>query len=147
MNIILPILLFLTPLLISLKLCGWPVTAAFIISIVVVPFCMVLFVHLIEVALQTQKFNFRDCVEIGAMFSFAGIPIYFLLILPLYYLLRSSTFPFYITFPCSVSAVMLALCFLIAERPLTYLYVMAIIACSILHSLLITWLIAKFNAF
>lgn len=147
MNILFPILFFALPLAIAFKLCGWEVVAAFIITIIVVPFFIVFLSHLIGILFYNKEFDPKGCIELGAIFAIPGIPIYFIGILPLYYLMRSIDFPLYISFPCCISAIMLILAILIAERPLSYLHYLMIIACSFLHSLLIAWLIAKFKSF
>lgn len=146
MSILFPIAFFAIPLLIALKLCGWQVVVSFLVAIFIVPFCVVFFTHLVQVMTGKQTFNFKECLEISGMFAIPGIPIYFLIILPLYYFIQTLNINFYIAFPCAVSVIMLVIVKLLENEPQPFWFYLVVIGCGVAHSLLIVWLIIKLKS-
>ena len=146
MSILFPILFFGIPLVVALKLCGWQVVVSFLIAIFIVPFCVVFFSILIQSLVEKQEFSFKECLAITAMFAVPGIPIYFLIILPLYYFIQTLNVNFYIAFPCIVSAIMLVIVKLLENEPQPFWFYLVVIGCGVAHSLLIVWLIIKLKA-
>lgn len=141
MNIFGPIIL-LMPVLVALYFCEWQVVAAFFIATFVVPFILIFAINLFG----QKAMDFKDVIETGFLFSIAGIPIYFILILPIYYALKSSSMPMLYSFPASVSIIMLIIYALMTTKAWDYRVILAVIVCGILHSLFIMWLISKFKA-
>lgn len=146
MNILGPIVI-LIPVLIALYFCEWQVVAAFVVTILVVPLAIFFFTHLFEIFFQHKPMDFKEMFEMWGMFAVAGIPIYFILILPLYYILKSSGgIPMLYGFPAGVTIIMLLLFVLLATRSWGYKEVLVVIGCSALHSLFVIWLISKLKA-
>ncbi|HTF96843.1 MAG TPA: hypothetical protein VL995_11975 [Cellvibrio sp.] len=146
MSILFPILFFGIPLVIALKLCGWQVVISFLVAIFIVPFCVVFFTHLAQVITGKQVFNVKECLEISTMFAIPGVPIYFLIVLPLYYFIQTFNINFYIAFACAVSVVMLVVAKLLENEAQPFWVYLVMAGCSIAHSLLIVWLIAKLKS-
>lgn len=141
MNILGPIII-LIPVLIALFLCEWQVAIAFLIAILIVPFVFILLIDFF----QQKPMSYKDVLELGFMFFIIGIPIYFILILPMYYGLKSMGMPILYSFPASVSVIMLILYTLITTKPWDYKAALVVVACSISHGLFIIWLIGKFKS-
>src|SRR5690606_256967 len=93
-----------------------------------------------------KAMGFNDVIETGFMFSIAGIPIYFILILPVYYVLKSSNMPIVYSFPASVSVIMVIIYTLITTKPWDYKAALVVTACSVVHTLFIIWLISKLKS-
>lgn len=146
MSIIFPVVFFAIPLLVALKLCGWQIVVSFLIAIFVVPFCVVFLSNFTQAVIEKQEFSFKDSLAITAMFAVPGIPIYFLIILPLYYFIQARDINFYIAFPCAVSVIMLFIVKLLENEPQPFWFYLVVISCGIAHSLLIVWLIIKLKA-
>lgn len=145
MSILGPIIL-LVPVLIAFYFCEWQVVVAFIVAIFVVPFTIIFLTHLFEVFFQHKPIDFKGVFEIWGLFSLAGIPIYFILILPLYYVLKSSSIPVLYSFPASVCIIMFLLFVLLVTKTWGYKEFLVVVGCSILHSLFIIWLISKLKS-
>lgn len=141
MNILGPLIL-LMPVLVALYLCDWQVAIAFFIAILIVPFIFILLIDLF----QQKPMGFNGVLETGFIFFIFGIPLYFILILPIYYLLKSTSMPIIYSFPASVSVIMLILYTLITTKPWDYKAALVVIACSVVHTYFIIWLISKFKA-
>ena len=146
MSMLFPILFFGIPLVVALKLCGWQVVVSFLAAIFIVPFCVVFFTHLVQVVIGKQVFNVKECLEISGMFAIPGVPIYFLMVLPLYYFIQTLNVNFYIVFPSVVSLIMLAMVKLLENEPQPFWVYLVVASCGIAHSLLIVWLIIKLKS-
>lgn len=146
MGILFPILFFGVPIAVALKLCGWQVVVSLLIAIFVVPFCVVFFSILTQSLVEKQEFNIKECLALTAMFALPAIPIYFYIILPLYYFIQTLNVNFYIAFPCFVSAIMLVIVKLLENEPQPFWFYLIVISCGIAHALLIIWLIIKLKA-
>lgn len=141
MKILGPIIIFI-PVLIALILCEWQVAIAFLIAILIVPFLFILFIDFF----QQNPMGYKDVLELGFMFFIIGIPIYFILILPMYYGLKSMSIPIVYSFPFGVSITMLVLYTLMTTKPWDYKAALVVIACSVSHGFFIIWLIGKFKS-
>lgn len=146
MNIIAPILFFLIPILVALWLCEWQVVAAFLIGIFVIPPFLFFLTHLFQVFTEQKRMDLNGLFEVGALFSFAGFPIYFLIILPIYYALKASKVPLVYSFPFCLSVVMFILFVIITEKEWGSIAFFSIVACSIFHALFILWLISRLKS-
>lgn len=135
-------IVLLMPVLIALYFCEWQVAVAFFIAVLVVPFILIFLINLF----QQKAMGFNDVIETGFMFSIAGIPIYFILILPVYYVLKSSNMPIVYSFPASVSVIMVIIYTLITTKPWDYKAALVVTACSVVHTLFIIWLISKLKS-
>lgn len=146
MNILAP-LIIITVLLVALYFCEWQVVLAFTLAVLVLPFTLLFLTHLYEVIIQGKQMDFNSAFEIGALFSIAGIFIYFPFILPIYYALKSANnFPILYSFPLSVSIVLFILFILMATKPWGFKEFLVVVGCSMLHALFILWLISKFKS-
>lgn len=146
MNVLAPLITIIA-LLVALYLCEWQVIAAFFVAVVAVPIILVFLTHLYEVGVQHQPMNLKEAFEMGSFFSLAGVFIYFPLILPVYYVLKSAVnFPILYSFPFGVCIIILALFALMATKPWGYKEFLMIVACSMLHAFFILWLISKFKS-
>lgn len=141
-----PLLLFWLPLLVPFILCRWQVLVAFLLVSFTVPFFFTFLFGVFGMVFQGEVFDPGMWLGMGMLFAIPGIPIHLLAILPLYYLMRSRSFPLHITFPCCVAAVFLACFIMLAEKSVPYVAFLIIVGCAIVHALLIMWLIEKFNA-
>lgn len=143
MDILLPIFFFLIPIVIAFKLCEWQVVTSFIIGVVAVPFLMILLFHLYEIYFMNKPSDFKGVLSISTMFAMFGLPIYLIMILPLYYFLQTLQFPFHYSFPIIISTIMSILFVIITEREWGWKQIAVIILCSYVHSWFILWVISK----
>lgn len=141
MNVLGPIVI-LMPVLIALYFCEWQVVIAFFLAVSIVPFALIFLINLF----QQKAMGFNDVLETGLLLSIAGIPIYCILILPIYYVLKSSSMPMPYSFPASVSIIMVILYTLITTKPWDYKAALVVTTCSTIHALFIIWLISKLKS-
>ena len=146
MNILFPILFFGFPFVVAIKLCGWQVAVSFLIAILAVPFFAVLLTHLLDVALEKQRFDFKGCLAITGIFAIPGVPLYFLIILPLYFFIQKFNVNFYLAFPLVVSLMMLVTVKLLEKEPQPFWFYLLVTGCGIAHALLIAWLIVRLKS-
>ncbi|RYY74916.1 MAG: hypothetical protein EOO52_11390 [Gammaproteobacteria bacterium] len=139
------LIFFLLPIVLAMKLYGWKDITAFLIAIFFVPTAFFAVVGLAGLIFKGTSFDAEGLFAIGFVFGLVGIPIYFFIIIPIYFLLKKFSTPLYITFPASVTAVMLLSYVCLSAREIIYMAIPVIAACSIVHSLLIMWLIKKIN--
>jgi hypothetical protein len=137
------IILLLAILGMGFILCGWRVIVAFLLTTLITPFVVVFFIQLVEWVFSQKAINLSDLMQIGGLFALGSIPIYFILILPLYYRLSSLPLALSISFPSCVSIILVGLAYLVASEPLSFAVILVLIACASLHALLILWLIAR----
>jgi len=136
---------FLLPIVLAIKFYGWRDITAFLIAIFLVPIVVFCVVGLSTMFLEKKPVDFRGAFEIGALFGFVGVPIFFFIIIPIYYRLKTLSMSLYISFPASVAMVMLTLYVCLATRDIVYEAIPVIVACGIVHAFLIIWLIKKIN--
>ncbi|WMJ72281.1 hypothetical protein RCC89_03745 [Cytophagaceae bacterium ABcell3] len=144
---ILVLIIYFIPLFVAFYVCEWQVVVAFIIGVWVVP--PVLFA-LSEGASYLIHGEFtvglNDIFSLGMIFSLVGMFIYFVAILPLYYVLQTLDYSIYLTFPSAIFLVMLILFTLLATQSLGVLGLAVVLFCSIVHSLMILWIIDMLKA-
>jgi len=151
-----PILLVLTPLFLSPLFYPWPVIFGFLATIVLVPFVVIMgnfayqfmFVdqgNLSDVSWHDIIFSFKAVW----LFTFPGIAIYFVFIIPIYTMLVKyvTAVSIYYTFPIAVAVVMITFFSWMISKPLPLEAYVMLIVCSIVHSTLALWMIGKFTAY
>lgn len=146
MDVLIPILIFLVPILIAYKLCEWQVVSAFLVGLIVVPFFIIFLFHVYEIYFIGKSPDFNRAFTILAMFALFGLPIYLIIILPLYYFLQSLQFPINYSFPIVISIIMSILFSLMNERDWGWKQIAVILLCSYVHSYFILWLMAKLRS-
>ena len=146
MNRFLPLLFILTPIVIAFYFAEWQVVVAMLIGVLVVPFLLILLFHGFEVLLLYKKLDISGVLAVGGMFAIIGLPIYLMVIMPIYYALKSLPYPLVYTFPCSISVIMFLLFILITTKPWGYKEFLLVVFCSLVHSFLIIALISRFKA-
>ncbi|WP_188466014.1 hypothetical protein [Marivirga lumbricoides] len=146
MDVILPVLIFLVPILIAFKLCEWQVISAFLVGLIAVPFFIIFLFHVYEIYFIGKSPDFNGAFTISAMFAMFGLPIYLIIILPLYYFLQSLQFPINYSFPIVISIIMSILFLIMNEREWGWKQIAVILLCSYIHSYFILWVIAKLRS-
>src|SRR5690554_4913251 len=106
MSKFLPFIFILIPVFLAFWLCEWQVVVSFFIGIIVVPVMLIFLFHLYEVLFLQKELDLNGAFEIGALYSVVGLPVYFIFILPVYYALKSFSFPLVYSFPVSISIIM-----------------------------------------
>jgi len=132
-------------ILLAFYVSEWQVALAFLVAVIMVPITYVLSYHMYEVIVKGQEF---DSVKImmGGIFAMLGIPVYYALMMPSYYILKNLGFPIIISFPFVVSVIILILFKILATKPWGFTVFITLAGCGILHSLFILWLISKFKS-
>ena len=139
------LILFLLPIVLAIKFYGWRDVTAFLIAIFFVPTAFFAVVGLAGLILEEAPFDLEGLFAIGFAFGLVGVPIYFFIIIPIYFSLKKFSIPLYITFPASLTAVMLILYVCLSARDVVYMAIPVVAACSMAHAFFIMWLIKKIN--
>ncbi|MCF6260964.1 MAG: hypothetical protein L3J98_12540 [Gammaproteobacteria bacterium] len=141
---ILPHFVILTLAIIALLLYPWFVNVSFLLAIVLVPSFILLLYGIFQTLFMDKQIDFIEIFTAGSLYSLAGIPIYFILVIPVYLaLLKVTQFPIIFTFPFSLTIIMLLLFVFLTTKSWGYIEVLVITGCSVLHSFFILWLISK----
>lgn len=138
---LLGLLLLIAPIIIAFKVCGWRYITAFIVAIFGVPAAVILGSAIYEALIHSGEFDLKEILGFSAILGIAGLPIYFLLVIPVYFGLKRLSFPVMYSFPLSLIAIMLAFFLLISDQPMGIDVVLIISGCSLLHAFFILWLI------
>ena len=146
MNRLLPLIFILIPIFIAFYLAEWQVVVSILIGVLVVPLFMIFLFHGYEVLFLDRKLDLNTVLEVGALYGIIGIPVYLIGIMPIYYALKTLSYPLVYTFPFSISVVMFLLFMLITTKPWGYKEFFLIVSCSLVHSYFIIWLISRFKA-
>lgn len=146
----LPVLIVLIPLFLSPFFYPWSVILGFLATIVLVPFALFygeLFYGLLILG-EDRWADIYFTVQVVWLFTLPGIIIYFVFIIPIYTLLvkYATQISIYYSFPVFVTAVMLIGFSLLAKKGTLLVGLPIVMVCSLIHSYLALWLIAKFSA-
>jgi len=130
----------------------WFVSLAFVLAAILVPTLVLFLVEAFQILFLNKSADFKEVFAIAGIFSFVGVLIYLVLMMPAYSVLsRITQLPIIFTFPFAVTIIMLLIFFIFANKPLnygdTFIRVSVIATCSVLHSLFILWLISKLKQF
>ena len=147
MSKLLPFIFILIPVFLALWFCEWQVVVSFFIGIIIVPVMLIFLFHLYEILFLHKRIDLNGAFEIGALYSVVGLPIYFIFILPVYYALKSFSFSLVYSFPVSISVIMFLFFMFVTTKPWGYKEFLVIVACSLIHSYFIIWLISKLKSF
>jgi hypothetical protein len=139
---ILGLIVFILPILVALKFCDWRVVISFAISIVLVPIFFVSLTHLYMVNIQNEESSWDTAGIAAKIFILASVPIYFVLVLPLYHYLKTLQFPLSISFPLVITAIAFSIFLLLVTKPWGLKEVLIIIGCSVFHAFVILFGIA-----
>lgn len=131
------VIIFILPIVVAFRLCDWRVVVSFLISITAVPALFIGLGGLYAIYVENQTLKWNDFGAVLAIFVLFGIPIYFLLVLPLYYVLTSLSFPIMISFPLLITVLAFSIFLLMVTRPWGIADVVGIVVCSVLHSMMI----------
>ena len=137
---------FLLPIVLAIKSYGGRDITAFLIAIFFVPIAFFAVLGLAGLIFKETPFDVEGLFAIGFAFGLVGVPIYFFIIIPIYFSLKKFSIPLYITFPASLTAVMLILYVCLSAREVVYMALPVIATCSVVHAFCIMWLIKKINA-
>lgn len=131
------VIIFILPIVVAFRLCDWRVVLSFLVSITAVPAFFIGLGGLYQIYVENQTLRWNDFGAVVTIFVLFGIPIYFLLVLPLYYLLSSFSFPIMMSFPLLITVIAFSIFLLMVTKPWGIMDVAAIVACSVLHSMVI----------
>lgn len=147
MSMILPIMLLLL-LVGALFLSKRHIVIAFLVPVMILPFGFLALDAAYQSATQQQDiFDFSEILSAGLFLSMLGIPIFFIVVLPVYHGLLRIHLPIIATFPMAVAVIMLLVAYLITERPLTPAPILAIAGCGLIHAFVILSLISTMKSF
>jgi len=146
MNII-PTIIIILIIIMALLFYPWFVSVAFILTIALIPSLILSMSGIFQMLFLDKPVDFKEIFVIGGIFSLAGIPIYLILIMPVYsILLKVTQFPIVVTFPSAVTIIMLLLFAFFTTKSWGYIQILIITGCSVLHSLVVLWLISKLKS-
>ncbi len=144
---ILPIMLLLL-LVGALFLSKRHIVIAFLVPVMLLPFCFLALYAAYQIATQQQDmFDFSETLSAGLFLSMLGIPIFLIVMLPVYHGLLRIHLPIIITFPMAVAVILLLVAYLVAERPLTPALTLTITGCGLIHAFVILSLISTMKSF
>lgn len=130
-------IIFFLPILIAFRLCDWRVVTSFLISIISVPTFFIGLEGLYRAYVQHETVDWKDAASISGIFILFSVPIYFLVVLPLYHLLKTFSFPIILSFPLLITAIAFSFFLLMVTKPWGIKEILIILVCSVFHSMVI----------
>ena len=107
---VMPTIIIILMIIMALLFYPWFVSVAFILAIALIPSLILSIPGIFQMLFLDKPVDFKEIFVIGGIFSLAGIPIYLILIMPVYsILLKVTQFPIVVTFPSAVTIIMLLL--------------------------------------